>query len=239
MKKSVLPRVPLTRSRGGSVVGVVLEDGNMIACCHHRHTNARTALECSEHMLTQLNTLTFADFFLHAWVGHPVGAVLSAVGLRRAAQRWHYLTLPRIVRATSRLEEIPYRHGLLFCDLVVVPLCLALRMFGMMRWACSFERAVGLDRVADAAKRRQLPAPELPTLVRLIFRCTSCRKEEAIEVPWQDHHTLPDGWSARDIEATPQLPRRTSHIFACCLPCAMKLDEMFPPPQKPKWFPFP
>ena len=72
--------------------------------------------------------------------------------------------------------------------------------------------------------------------VRIEFTCTACGALGSVAVPWGGHHTLPKGWRSRDVVPTFVLSRRTDHVFACSKECRLKLDELYPPPKKPKWF---
>lgn len=75
-------------------------------------------------------------------------------------------------------------------------------------------------------------------LVKLTFYCTHCGTSAAIKVRWSRHHTIPKGWRSRDAVPSPQLPRRTDHIFACSNECITALDKRFPVPDKIRWFKF-
>lgn len=72
--------------------------------------------------------------------------------------------------------------------------------------------------------------------VEITFTCSSCGDRVSVCVAWGDHHTLPKGWGSRDVVPTYVLARRTDHVFACSRPCKRKLDSLYPPPRRPKWF---
>lgn len=74
--------------------------------------------------------------------------------------------------------------------------------------------------------------------VEIIFTCTACRGRASIKRRWGAHHSLPRGWSSRDTVPTYALCRRTDHIFACSPACEEKLNDQYPPPPRPKWFPY-
>jgi hypothetical protein len=84
-------------------------------------------------------------------------------------------------------------------------------------------------------KRGDDTQPKL-TPVGITFTCTHCASQASVHVLWGDHHTLPKGWTSRDVIPTYALCRRTDHVFACSRECRKKLDAIFPPPRKPKWF---
>jgi hypothetical protein len=72
--------------------------------------------------------------------------------------------------------------------------------------------------------------------VDITYFCTACGNPETVSVRWRSHHALPNGWRCRDIIPTNELPRRTDHMFSCSKKCRQALDNLYPPPVKPKWF---
>lgn len=78
----------------------------------------------------------------------------------------------------------------------------------------------------------------LPPNVQVTFTCAVCQSTGSTDVPWSEHHTLPDGWVARDVVMTcaSLLPRRTNHAFVCSAACRAEFDRKYPLKPEIIWF---
>jgi len=87
--------------------------------------------------IPQRKLILLRQMLPHTWIGHPVASFMSLIGCKKAADDFHYWTLPR--RAKKRVRQSDVRwisdSRLRLWDLVMVPIYSLFDAFGFHRLA--------------------------------------------------------------------------------------------------------
>ena len=87
----------------------------------------------------------------HLFIGHPIAAVLSRVGLRTSAEWWHWRTLPARSRRKVGLKQLRFDHhpSLFLADFFFAPLCHLLGCFGQYYLSFRLFSLGPIEAIAD------------------------------------------------------------------------------------------